>query len=187
MDDDRKTKKQLIGELKELRQCVAELKGFDEEIKQTRVTQEKFTKAFLQNSIPIGITTLKEGRFVDVNNAFLSLMGRKRDEVVGHTATELGFITEEQRVIFFNELNKRGCIENLEIKVRTKGGALRHGLFNAVMLGINNENCLLTVMIDITNRKQAEQMLRASEENFRRSLDENLMGVRIVTVEGETI
>ena len=102
MEDDKKTKRQLIEELKELRQCVAELKGIEEEIEQTR----KFTKAFLQNSIPASITTLKEGRFVDVSNAFLILMGRKRDEVVGHTSVELGFITEEQRVIFFNELSQ---------------------------------------------------------------------------------
>ena len=187
MKDDQKTKRKLIEELNELRQCVAELKGFEEEIKQTRVNHEKFTKAFLQNSIPVAITTLKEGRFVDVSDAFLSLMGRKRDEVVGHTSTEIGFITEEQRVSFFNELSKGGRIENLEMKVRTKGGALRDGLFNAVMMSINNDKHLLTVMTDITERKQAEEALRRTEENFRRSVEDFPLGVRIVTTEGETI
>jgi len=169
MDDEKKTKKQLIEELKELRQCVAELKGFGEEIEQTRVNQEKFTKAFLQNSIPVSITTLKEGRFVDVSDAFLRLSGRKRDEVVGHTSTEIGFITEEQRASFFNELNKRGRIENLEMKVRTKGGALRDGLFNAVMMSISNEKYLLTVMTDMTERKRAEEALH-KEKAFAESI-----------------
>ena len=186
MEDAKKTKKQLIEELKELRQCVAELKGFEEEIKQTRVNQEKFTKAFLQNSIPVSITTLKEGRFVDVSDAFLRQMGRKRDEVIGHTSTEFIF-TEEQRASFLNELTKRGRIENLEMKVRAKGGALRYGLFNAVMMSLNKEKCLLTVMIDITERKLMEEALRLTGENFRRSLDESPLGVRIVTIEGETI
>jgi len=187
MEDDKKTKKQLIEELKDLRQCVAALKGFEEEIKQTRVNHEKFTKAFLQNSIPAAIVTLKDGRFVDVSDAFLRLIGRKRDEVVGHTSTGIGFITEEQRASFFNELNKRGRIENLEMDVRTKGGAVRHGLFNAVMMSINNEKYFLTVMTDITERKRAEEALRAIEENFRRSLDESPLGIRIATAEGETI
>jgi PAS domain S-box-containing protein len=133
MEDEKKTKKQLIEELNELRKCLAKLKDYEKEIKQISVNQEMFTKAFLQNSIPVGITTLNEGRFVDVSDVFLRLMGRKRDEVVGHTSIEIGFITEEQRVSFFNELNKRGRIENLEMKVITKGGALRNGLFNAVM------------------------------------------------------
>ncbi len=173
MEDEKKTKRQLIEELKELRQCVAELKGFKEEIRQTRINQEKFTKAFLQNSIPVGITTLKEGKFVDVSDAFLRLMGRKRDEVIGHTSIEIGFITVEQRASFFEELNKRGRIENLEMVVRTKGGALRDGLFNAVMMSIKNEKYLLTVMTDITDRKRAEEALRKSEGKYR-SLIENI-------------
>jgi len=41
--------------------------------------------------------------------------------------------------------------------------------------------------IDITERKQAEEALRRAEENFRRSLDDSPLGVRIVTTEGETL
>ena len=40
---------------------------------------------------------------------------------------------------------------------------------------------------DIINRKRAEEMLHRAEENFRRSLDDSPLGVRIVTIEGETI
>jgi PAS domain S-box-containing protein len=40
---------------------------------------------------------------------------------------------------------------------------------------------------DITDRKRAEEILSQTEENFRRSLEESPLGVRIVTIEGETI
>jgi PAS domain S-box-containing protein len=40
---------------------------------------------------------------------------------------------------------------------------------------------------DITERKQMEYDLRASEINFRHSLDDSPLGVRVVTIEGETI
>jgi PAS domain S-box-containing protein len=171
MEDDKKTKKQLIEELYELRNRVAKLNSFEEEIKQTRANNEKFTKAFLQNSIPVGITTLKEGRFVDVSDAFLGVMGHRRDEVIGHTSIEIGFITKEQRASFFNELNKRGRIENLEMKVRTKSGELRDGLFNAVMMSTNNEKYLLTVMIDITERKSMERALAEEHQMLSSILD----------------
>jgi PAS domain S-box-containing protein len=40
---------------------------------------------------------------------------------------------------------------------------------------------------DVINRKRAEELLHRTEENFRRSLEDSPLGVRIVTIEGETI
>ncbi len=157
MEDERKTRKQLIAELQVLRL---------EQSEQIRITSEKFTKAFLQNSIPMTITTVKEGRFVDVSNAFLQLTGLKRDEVIGHTSRETGFITEEQRTFFYNELSKNGRVENLEMEVRPKGRGLRYGLFNTVMMSFNNESYLLTAIQDITERKQTEKALKLSNERL---------------------
>ena len=183
MEDERKTKKQMIEELNELRQSVSELKGFAEEIQKTRINQEKFTKAFLNNSIPVGITTLKDGRYVEVSDSYLSLMGRKREDVIGSTTIETGFITQEQRKSFFHELNKNGSVENFEMEVKTKGGVLRQGLFNAVMMTLGKEKCLLTVMIDITERKQTLHELHT----HRNELAEQNEELRRAQVELETL
>jgi PAS domain S-box-containing protein len=148
MEDEKKTKKQLIEELNCLRL---------EQIEQAKVNSEKFTKAFLQNSIPTIITAIKDGRAVEVSDAFLRLAGLKRHEVIGRTAVEGGFFTEEQRAVFFNELNKNGRVENLEMGINTGDGSLRYGLFNSVMMSIGNEKFLLTAIHDITERKQAEE------------------------------
>jgi PAS domain S-box-containing protein len=162
MKDESKTKRQLINELHELRRQMADFKSTEETFAQMKESHENFMKFFLQTSIPTGLTTLKEGRFVEVNEAFLKLMGLKRDEVIGKTSLGIGFITEENRSILFNELHKKGRVENLELQVNTKGGALCHGLFNAAMMTFNNEKYLLTVMIDITDRKQAEEKIQSS-------------------------
>jgi PAS domain S-box-containing protein len=181
MEDEKKTKKQLIVELHELRQCVAELKGFEKEIDQTR----KFTKAFMQNSIPVAIMTSKEGRFVDVSDAFLRFTGRQRDEVIGRTSIECGIIAAEQRGGFYDELNKKGRVEDLEMEVRTKDGALRYGLFNAVMMSLNNEKYVLAVSMDITSRKQAEEALRKSDEKNRSLIDNINDGIYILDFFGK--
>jgi len=183
MKDDQKTKKQLIEELNERRQRAAELEGLEEEIGQMRADYEKFTRAFIQSSVPVGITTFKEGRFVEVSDAFLRLMGRKRNEVIGHTATGIRFITEEQRRAFFYELNKKGRVENLEMKVRAKDGALIEGLFNAVMMSIKNEKYLLTVMTDITERKQVEEALRESQQQLHQITDNVPVFMNCVTAQ----
>ncbi len=164
MEDEKKTKKQLIEELNKLRL---------EQIEQTTIIQDKFTKAFLQNSIPTVITTLKEGRIVDVSNTFLKRVGLKRDEVVGRTSREIGYITEEQRASFINEINKSGCVEDFEMEIKAKNGELRYGLFNAVMMSFNNEKFFLTTIQDITDRKRAEKALSLSRLHLRLFMDAN--------------
>jgi PAS domain S-box-containing protein len=171
MRDEAKTKRQLIQENEELRNQIESLKGYEEQINQKRESYDKFAKAFLKNSIPVVLTTLDEGRFVEISEAFLRLMGHRRDEVIGHSSTELGFITEEQRSSFISELNRKGCVENFEMQVRVKGGEIRHGLFNAVMIILDNRNLLHTVMIDITKRKRAEEGLAKSEEKYHMLLE----------------
>jgi len=181
MKDEGKTKRQLISELVKLRQFIGEhfnipkdsiddddYHSLQEASQHLKKSQEKFMKSFLQNSIPMGLTTQKEGRFVEVSEAFLKLMGFKRDEVIGNTSTELGLITAEQRSIVFNEFKKKGLVDNLELQVRPKNGKLIHGLFNAVLMSLGKEKYLLTVMTDISERKRLEEELKRSEQKYRK-------------------
>lgn len=133
---------------------LTERKRAEEALKES---EERFAKAFLKNSIPMAITTIKEGRYIDVNEAFLKTMGLKRDEIVGNTSTGIGYITREQRSVFLNEFKKKGCVENLELMVRTKRKELRYGLFNTTKINLANNDYLLTVVTDITERKLGEQ------------------------------
>lgn len=167
MKDESKTKRQLISELVELREQIAHIKESEEDFKKLKESNEKFVKAFRQSSVFMALTTLKEGRYVDVNNVFLKFIGMKRDEVIGRTSREIGYITEEQRAELLNELKTKGCVENLELQVRTKNGQIRYGLFSTVMMTIDNEKYLLTDVVDITDRKAMEKTLKESEERFR--------------------
>ena len=55
-----------------------------------RQSQERFSKAFEASSVLLGISTLADGRFLDVNGSFLQMFGYTRDEVIGRTAHDLG-------------------------------------------------------------------------------------------------
>lgn len=56
----------------------------------TVTESEWFALAVRTAHIPVGISRLSDGRFVEVNNAFLKLFGYAREEVIGHSALELG-------------------------------------------------------------------------------------------------
>ncbi len=59
MNDAQKTKSQLISELNELRCQVSVTKESGEAL---REREERFETAFLKNSTPMDITTIKDGR-----------------------------------------------------------------------------------------------------------------------------
>lgn len=175
--DEVKTKKQLIGELQDLRRDIEALKRSEAEYRQIGESQEKFAKAFVQNSIPMALTTFQEGRFVDVSDAFLKFAGFRRDEVIGRTAIGIGLLSREQGTFFSNELIKKGRIDNLELQVRIKNGLSRDGLFNAVLMTFNNEKYLLSVMTDVTEFRRVQEALWTSEIQYAHLVDHISDGV----------
>jgi PAS domain S-box-containing protein len=197
MRDEVKTKRQLISELKELRQFIyehfnisedsayeADLNSLRESSRNFKETQERFMKSFLQSAIPMGLTTEKEGSFIEVNEAFLRLIGVKKDEVIGKSSTELGLITEEQRSIIVSELSKKGKVDNHEVLVKTKNGNFIHGLFNIVMMSLGKEKYFLTVMTDFTEYKRLAKELMLSERKYRDLFESVPIGIFRSSLEG---
>ena len=61
----------------------------------------------------MSITTLKEGRFIDANQAYWSLSGFEPDEVIGHTGIELGFTKTAYRRKLIAMLQKDKSLKNV--------------------------------------------------------------------------
>ncbi|HOS96972.1 MAG TPA: PAS domain S-box protein [Deltaproteobacteria bacterium] len=134
-----------------------------------------FAGVFRRNLVPMSISTLREGRYVEVNDAFLKIVGRTREEVIGNTSTGLGFITPAQRDVILREISEKGRADNVELPAVTRGGELRYGLFNTSKITMGREDYLLAVITDITERVHAEKALERSE-TLLRGITNNLPG-----------
>lgn len=133
-----------------------------------RESNARFAKAFQLVPVAVAISTLDEGRYLDVNATLLNVTGYARDEIVGRTALELGVYAnpaDHRRVR--DRLAADNAVEGLEVQLRGKAGDIRTSLVSADVIELSGEQCLLSASIDITERKRAETALSESEERYR--------------------
>ena len=141
--------------------------------KALRLSEEKFSKAFRCSPNIVWISTLQEGRVLDVNEAFERHCGYKRDEVIGHTKVELQlWIDIGEREILIDTVRRQGSARDQEVHFRTKSGQVLVILLSVELIELQGQHCLLTVGQDITARKQAEGELRHLSGRLLQSQDE---------------
>jgi two-component system, cell cycle sensor histidine kinase and response regulator CckA len=129
-----------------------------------RQSEEKFNKAFHYSPLAMALSTLKDGKFLDVNDAFLRMTERTRDEVLGHTVSELGIWAHpEQRSQIVEQLTKYGRVVNAEFMIRSKSGKILPVLWSAEKVEINSEEYMLSLALDLSERRNMEKALIESE------------------------
>lgn len=129
-----------------------------------RLSEEKFAAAFRLSPEMIAITTLREGRYIDVNDVFLELFGYCRGEVIGKTVKELNiWVNPQSRYQVVKTLMREKVFKNFEDVFNKKSGGTWRGLCSFARLEIAGEICVLTVAADITEkRRMEEEILKVS-------------------------
>jgi len=145
--------------------------GVTRDVSAIRQSEQKFSQIFQSSPLLIALSTSQSGIFLDVNDTFLEVLGYERSEVVGKTARDLElFETFESRASALRKLRETGLLHNHEVRVRRKSGEVRDGLFSVTPLKIADEDCLLSIMLDVTERKAAQNALVESEERLALAL-----------------
>jgi len=124
----------------------------------------KFRSVFDFSPQPISLTAVESGRILDVNDRFCAITGFSREELLGQTTTELGFYARGDRDRFLDVLARDGEVHELELDLRIRDGTVLSGLIYAKPLRIGAHTFLLTLFVDITERKQLEARLQQSQK-----------------------
>lgn len=143
-------------------------------------SEERFSKAFDTSPAAMGISRLADGLLTDVNKAFLQLFEFSREEVIGHTSNELGsFAYPNERAELASLLQQKGKIQNLEMPFRTKTGKPIREIVSISEITYKNQAYLVSTLVDITERKKAEEALKESEQLYRTLFDNTEDGFQL--------
>jgi PAS domain S-box-containing protein len=115
----------------------------------------------------ITITSLEDGRYIDVNDSFLQQTGFTRDEVINHTATELNiWINPSDREKFIDTMKEQKIVRNMEFPMKNKAGKIGHVLMSSEIITFQGQSCALTITTNITDKKHHEDIIQSNEQKM---------------------
>jgi len=128
-----------------------------------RQSEERFESVFRSSPLAITISREGDGRYVDANDAFLKLVGYRREELLGKTAHNLSiWIEPADRNKMLEQLENAKPIEPLETRFRAKSGEERQVLVSAERIVLDGTPCILANTLDVTeSRRLQAQFLQA--------------------------
>jgi PAS domain S-box-containing protein len=163
------------------------------EIKERELAQESLQQQVkyvedLYNNAPCGYHSLDpEGVFVRINDTELKWLGYTRSELIGKKFTTL--LTAESLLTFeqdFPTFKERGWLRDLELEIVCKNGTILPALINATAIKDAAGNFIMSrsTLLDLCERKTAEEAVRESEERFRGAFEYSSVGMALVSTPG---
>jgi PAS domain S-box-containing protein len=144
-------------DITERKRAEAELRAGEARL---RESEARFSAAFHASPALIGILRLSDGKYVLANDAHLNWLGYKREEVLGRTCLELGMWEDSaERDAILRDMAINGSIRQRECRWLNRHRKRFTILLSAETIQLNDTPHLLTMAMDITERKRAEDDL----------------------------
>lgn len=124
-------------------------------------SETRYRTVFQTSRDALSISDLTNGKFVEVNQAFIDVMKSDRDQIIGHSSTELDFWANPQdRENVVQMLRQGGSFNNERIQLRNKSGTVFWALLSASVIEIEGVPYMLGITRDISDAKAAEDQIR---------------------------
>jgi PAS domain S-box-containing protein len=137
-----------------------------------KASEERFYNAFHSSPVALAISRIGDGNFIDVNNTFLHLFGFKREELIGQKASTIAeLLSTNDRNEIAHRLQQQDRISNYEVTTHAKNGSIIKIIISAEKIQINSQLHVNWTIVDITEREQAEELLRETSNYLNNLLD----------------
>lgn len=173
---------------------IDELKTTEEELRKTREELERkviertaeleqsrqnFMRAFYSSPAMMLITTIQEGRFVEVNEAYCQGIGWSRDEIIGRTSLDINLWPSEEDRNRWVEAISTGRVKGMTLQLLHRDGSPIIATGDVAIIEYDGEEVYLTTIIDITEQAKAEEALKESEAKFYTAFRSNPAAISI--------
>jgi two-component system aerobic respiration control sensor histidine kinase ArcB len=164
MTDENKTREQLIKELSNLRQRVAEL-----EVNKNQFKEDEETLKIFRTNMPIGLFIIQDGRFKFVNDNLRTLLADSSDEIIESYSLKLIYPDDRERVRESAIKILRGESDvPYKYRIIDKDGQIRWLLESVASIKYQGRRAILGHAMDITERELAQERIEESYEKERR-------------------
>src|SRR4030065_692813 len=116
------------------------------------------------------------------------------ETITGYSTEEFGkinladiYVNKADREVLLQEVRRHGSVIDYPVQLRRKDGTHCDVLLSVRLTTIGDREFLQTICRDVTERKRAEESLHLSEQNFRDSIENSPLGIRIVSEDGNTL
>jgi len=147
-----------------------------------RAGEEKFRRIFHISPVAIAIASLEEGHLLDANEAYWKLTGLTPSSAIGKTTVELGFwSTASERAEFVQRIKYERSIYSPAYQIRTQSGEPRTALAFYELIDFESLPAVLAMYYDITEQKNSQLALQASEQKYRNFIERSMEGIWFIS------
>ena len=129
-----------------------------------RDSNEKFAAAYNSAPVMISICDLEDGRYLDVNNRYCTISGYSREEAVGRSPVELGWISRLDAELLREKIGREGRISDLELSCHTKSGQPILCRRWGEIITVAGRKALLSISMDITRYREVEEQFHQAQK-----------------------
>jgi len=122
-----------------------------------RDSELRYRLLFEQNAAGVCVTT-SQGGILDCNITFATMLGYARPDLIGMSMADL-YVRRSEREELAALLTECRALNSVEVELRRSNGSTAWVLKNLMLVGDGDEAKIHTTLVDISDRKRAEEQI----------------------------